>query len=248
MTEHVGAVTAVAGERAAADLPSAIIRLLVDAGLSEGDRISTEAELARTFGVSRQRIREALRHLEALGVLHARRGSGRTVARQSDLLFSMLVAGETPRSASAIINLLNVRHVLELGFVPAVVAAAGSDDVETLRALTTRMRVRAEGGDSFAVEDQDFHLALYAPLRNPLLDGLIRRFWELFTRLDDAGFDHLENALDVVQHHVNIVDAIDRRDAALAQFHMNAHFYDIVKIVSEAVGVREDDEVALPHG
>ena len=49
---------------------------IADGRLEPGDRLPPERELATTLGVSRGSVREALRVLEAFGVLAARRGRG----------------------------------------------------------------------------------------------------------------------------------------------------------------------------
>ncbi|MHB8191086.1 MAG: GntR family transcriptional regulator [Ferrimicrobium sp.] len=45
------------------------------------DRFPTEEELSHTYGVSRQTVREAIRHLEADGLVVRQRGRGTTVTR-----------------------------------------------------------------------------------------------------------------------------------------------------------------------
>src|SRR5215218_4459967 len=51
-------------------------RLMVERNLQPGDRLPSEAELAVVLGGSRRTAREALRSLEALGLVEARAGSG----------------------------------------------------------------------------------------------------------------------------------------------------------------------------
>ena len=107
------------------------------------------------------------------------------------------------------------------------------------------MAVRAAEGVSFAAEDRLFHQTLYAPLHNPSLLSLIGRFWDLFANLDERNFRHTESATDTVRHHINILNAVERRDVAFAQFHMNAHFYDVVKIVKESWQPREGSSIEM---
>ena len=42
--------------------------------------------------------------------------------------------------------------------------------------------------------------------------SLIGRFWDLFANLDERDFRHTESASDTVRHHINILDAVERRD------------------------------------
>lgn len=62
-----------------------LIALISRLGLKPGDRLSTEAELAELFGVSRPTLREALKLLEQQGVLRAVQGQGRFISAEGSL-------------------------------------------------------------------------------------------------------------------------------------------------------------------
>src|SRR6185295_14623991 len=59
------------------EVEARVRRYIVEHGLRPGDRLPTEAEWASSLGTSRVVVREALRGLEAIGVIEARAGSGR---------------------------------------------------------------------------------------------------------------------------------------------------------------------------
>jgi len=57
---------------------------ILDRSLQDGDRLPSEAELARQFGVNRSTVREAVRELQGNGLLGRRRwleAAGRPRAR-----------------------------------------------------------------------------------------------------------------------------------------------------------------------
>ena len=54
----------------------AVVRDIVEHGLHSGDRLPLEAEMVEQYGVSRESLREALRLLEAQGIVSIRRGPG----------------------------------------------------------------------------------------------------------------------------------------------------------------------------
>src|SRR6185312_1048128 len=54
----------------------AVARDIVEHGLRCGDRLPLEAEMVDHYGVSRESLREALRLLEAQGIVTIRRGPG----------------------------------------------------------------------------------------------------------------------------------------------------------------------------
>src|SRR5688500_20288124 len=57
-------------------LQTQIRKYIIERGLQPGDRLPSEGDLAGALGNSRLIVREALRALEAVGVLESRRGSG----------------------------------------------------------------------------------------------------------------------------------------------------------------------------
>jgi len=209
---------------------------------------STETEVTESLGASPQSARESLLQLETLGAVHARNGSVHTAARRSGLTAPALFSGDMPQTADEILNVLAMRQVLEVGFLSAVVSAIGDHHLRALRGVVERMQERVAEGVSFAAEDRLFHQTLFAPLHNPSLLILIGRFWDLFAELDERKFRHTENASDTVQHHINILDTVERRDVALAQFHMNASFYDVVKIVKDSVEATARSEGGVGGG
>src|SRR4029453_9200512 len=54
---------------------AALMERILDRTLREGERLPSETELARQFGVNRSTVREAVRELESNGLVARRRGS-----------------------------------------------------------------------------------------------------------------------------------------------------------------------------
>src|SRR5512142_2892406 len=67
-------------QRLQADLSSLIART------TAGDRLPSEPDLARTMGVSRATLREAMRTFEAQGLIRRRQGSGTFVVGQMPVI------------------------------------------------------------------------------------------------------------------------------------------------------------------
>lgn len=212
-----------------------ILELLKSRGLAEGDRIPTEAELAGHFAATRQRVRGALRHLEGLGILRSRQGSGRVLLGRQSHTLPALLNGSLERSPAEILDVLSVRQVLEVGYLPHVIAQIDEEDLEAISAALLSMEDRAGRGLSFSTQDRDFHQSLFRCLNNPVLQLLLGNFWDLFESVDESALVHTENTAETVAHHRRIYEAVERRDTPMAQFHMNAHFYDVVKVLEDMV-------------
>ena len=156
------------------------------------------------LGISLPSLREALKSLEALGVVEVRQGSGTYVGQFSldafveGLAFRIrLEASEHRRTIS---ELLEIRMILEQAYIRQIAAAATDDQVSALNELVDRMRALAGDGREFAEEDWRFHELLYRPVGNTILDMLVRAFWDLSSMfrsefnvapVDPAGFDEI---------------------------------------------------------
>src|SRR5689334_7344936 len=66
---------AIRAEPAYRKVAEALMGRILDRSLQDGDRLPSETELARQFGVNRSTVREAVRELQGNGLLARRRGS-----------------------------------------------------------------------------------------------------------------------------------------------------------------------------
>jgi GntR family transcriptional repressor for pyruvate dehydrogenase complex len=90
------------GNRAYEDVIAYVRNLLISGDLQPGDRLPGERDLADTLQISRPMIREALRTLEVLGVVSARRGNAPSAG-------TVVLAGPSP----ALATLLDMEFALE---------------------------------------------------------------------------------------------------------------------------------------
>jgi DNA-binding FadR family transcriptional regulator len=138
-----------------------------------GTLLPPEAELLGQFGVSRPVLREAIKLLEAKGMLEARQRRGTCITERS--AWNMLdadVLGWVARSGAdpeMLIRLTEVRMIVEPGAC-LLAAQAGTDDaVRRVEEAYLRMVAHVEHPQLFVEADHDFHLALLAACGNEYL-------------------------------------------------------------------------------
>jgi GntR family transcriptional repressor for pyruvate dehydrogenase complex len=189
-----------------------IAREITSGTLRPGQRLPPERDLATAFGVSRGALREGLRTLESVGLLHARVGKGRFVA---------VTTGDAPSVAlsawmqlQAIGDIITVRRLLEPAAVldmPATqVQATARSTADLLRQLR---QANARGATAEATRlHAQFHLALIrfgsARLLRVLLGSLIEAAnpaqHEIFLNRDAARYS--------IDRHIVIQEALEAGD------------------------------------
>ncbi|MDX1634007.1 MAG: FadR/GntR family transcriptional regulator [Marinobacter sp.] len=176
-----------------------------------GDRLPVEAALAKTLGVSRNTVREAVRVLAHSGMLETRQGDGTYVRARRD-------SGEIFRRIrrTAIFDQLEVRLMLE---TEAARLAAQRRSEQDLAAMTEALAGRGSAGDLDTKVDWDerFHQAVVRASGNQALMELYRYFAdsvrETIRRTEQD--QHLPEPSQA--DHEQLLDAIRQQDPAEAQ-------------------------------
>jgi len=135
---------------------------IVGGRLSVGDRLPSERELAHQFGVARTSVREALRVLEALGVIRARPGTerGAMMVAGSGNAFRDVLRFQLALQRVKIASLVEFRIVIESWAAGAAASRGTGGDMEQLRGLVVAMKEPELSPAEFLILDADFHLGI----------------------------------------------------------------------------------------
>jgi GntR family transcriptional repressor for pyruvate dehydrogenase complex len=205
---------------------SEIQERLLKGVLRAGDRLPPEGELAAQFGVGRTSVREAMKVLSALGVVAIRRGDGTFVASGDSfqllnpLEFALILERGDAR------ELLELRRVIDLGCCDLVVQRATKEDIDRLSNLAKQHKALVESGaapDVIGAKDIEFHRAFLGATRNRPMIKVGRTIWALFVQSILNADDPQPVTKKSVQHHVDIVCAIEAGDVEKAKEIIEAH-------------------------
>ena len=117
-----------------------ITEALVSGELKPGDKIPTETEFSENLGVGRNAVREAIKVLEAFGVLEIRRAKGTYVVEEyNDQLLNPLIYGLI-LSERSMDELLDVKIALSNSVTYLVLLNASDEEVAELRRLCDTFR------------------------------------------------------------------------------------------------------------
>lgn len=137
-----------------------------------GTKLPGETALAKSLGVGRSTVREALRALAGAGLVQARQGSGVFV-----IAASPKEDWPTKLRQAAITDVYEVRMLLEVEAAQLAARRRTDDDIAALRAASTARRTAGNAGNAAFVEaDIALHEAVVAAAHNPVLTGLFTEF------------------------------------------------------------------------
>lgn len=210
---------------------SAIASYIVANNLHADDALPPEWQLCRDLGVGRNALREAIKALEALGILEIRRGIGTFVASNSLIAFQQDLEFRSARSAHGdfrdIRELLDVREALEVGLAPRAVQSLSEDELHRLESIVDDMDRSADKGQYFPDLDYEFHRVLYEPLHNDLVSQLVRVFWKVFNDMDSQLPGPRYSPAAAAGWHRDLLRALRSRSALDSARAMRKHFQGI---------------------
>jgi DNA-binding FadR family transcriptional regulator len=195
-----------------------IKQYILDQGLSAGDSLPPETQLAQELGVGRSSVREAIKALQALGIVEVRHGDGLYVREYNLDPVLETVSYGMRFEESSLLELAQARIWLETAIIPDAIRKIGPEDVAVLESVIDRWQKGIQAGETdirfLTEQDKQFHRALYAALGNQTLLKLLEVFWTAFGNF----LLHYRNepVVDLSDHEA-ILRAVQARDPALAR-------------------------------
>ncbi|KPQ22827.1 GntR family transcriptional regulator [Halomonas sp. HL-93] len=190
--------------------------------LAPGQALS-EKELADTFSVSRQPVREAFIRLSEAGLVEVKPQRGTYVVRISQR--AVLEA----RFVREAVEVAVVKLAAEKGIEPAILTE--------LHDLLERQRrcVKPHDYDRFYRLDEAFHRTLSLGVKQHAAWKVIEEVRAQLDRVRYLSVPHSTPLERLVEQHANIVAAIEARDASLAEQAMALHLREILVSMPDLV-------------
>jgi DNA-binding FadR family transcriptional regulator len=215
------------------EVASQIRAAILEGTISSGERLPPERELARQFGVSRASVREALRHLQAQGLLSSRgRTSPLEMASPDEAAarFREALTHVVQLEQVSLPDLVELRIAVETTALARAAAAPVAERLEEARAALVTMERTEVRPAEFYQADVAFHVALVAASGN-------RALLLVMLAVKDAIRLHLDEALRsrsfakirprIVEEHRALLRSVERGagQAAATQLRQHLGFY-----------------------
>ncbi|MCG6892206.1 MAG: FCD domain-containing protein [Desulfobacteraceae bacterium] len=155
-------------------LAEQIVERIRSGKLTPGTCLPSQRELARAFQVGLGSVREAIKILNVMGYLEVIRGKGTFIAK--DVLDSAkgLSPFDKAMEAVSLAELMRAREVVECGAARLAAAHADAENIERLKAVTSRMRRDSGDLDAYYQNDFAFHLSVAAASNNPAICEIVK--------------------------------------------------------------------------
>jgi GntR family transcriptional regulator, transcriptional repressor for pyruvate dehydrogenase complex len=210
------------------NLPSQVARMISDEILAGrfqvGDQLPTERELAETFDVSRNVVREAIARLRFEGAVEPRQGSGVYVLGNKANV-ALRLDTEILRDKSLFANLFELRSILEVEAAGLAAARRGRKHLTAIGAALRRL-YDSQRTPQAVDADLEFHRAIarasdnvyVAIFVNFISEHVRASIAKANERVDAATREHINK-----EEHGAIYEAIKAKDVECARESMRRH-------------------------
>jgi DNA-binding FadR family transcriptional regulator len=216
--------------RASGEIVQQIERAIFAGELRPGDRLESERELADQFSVSRITVRDALRVLEARGLIRVKVGAtGGAFVSETNLdhvvgsISTMIALRKMTLS-----ELAEARTVVETATAQLAAERADAAAIQRLTEMVERGRKVVREQLPHTEASMDFHVALAEAADNELLSATVRAYRDLLMQTLHDMRD-VRSARVTQKAHEDILEAIRARDGEATRRLMLEHLQDFEK-------------------
>jgi GntR family transcriptional regulator, transcriptional repressor for pyruvate dehydrogenase complex len=207
---------------------SSISREIAQGRLKSGDQLPTEQQLALTFGVSRNVVREAIARLRSEGRIWSQQGRGAFVADEPNATV-LTIDFEALQQGDAFRSLFELRGILEVQAAALAARRRTEEDLSALEGALATMREAPYGSVTWLKTDLEFHKKVAAATGNAYMVQFLMFVSEKVREsiLASGNQQRSEDLAAVtLGEHQRILDAIAAGDADEAQDAMRAHLHN----------------------
>ncbi|MDN4495601.1 FadR/GntR family transcriptional regulator [Ureibacillus aquaedulcis] len=209
------------------------IRELIQEGkILPGDRLPGERELSSMLGCSRTSLREALRVLEAEGIIISKPGGGRFVQNVDQrLVMEYSFDPVDLMKTTSIMHFLEVREMIEPKIAALACERANEEDFLNMEKALLKVEAEREDFEEKLVRDSMFHLALAEATQNFVLVTTLETNLNMLQQIRLKTLLSPERIERSNAEHRAIYDAVKRRNPKEASEAMAAHLKQLRKNV-----------------
>ncbi|MET0164142.1 MAG: FadR/GntR family transcriptional regulator [Vicinamibacterales bacterium] len=194
--------------------------------ISAGEALPPERELVAQTGLSRGSVREALRTLVGEGLVQTRPGrfGGNVVTLPGKESMANAIAQFVRGRKLPLRTLQETREALEPALARLAAVHRTDEDLLELKSLHDDLIASVGNFQEFALANIKWHNAVARSSRNELLAAVLYSIsYGVAVSTMTEEYDTMDTRKQVIGIHSRIIDAIEARDADLAEQRMRQH-------------------------
>lgn len=207
----------------------ALLRSIASGELRPGDGLPSERDLGEQFAVSRTIIREALRVLQAKGLINVRSGRSAVVAAMPAShiteTIQLFLQGAQRQELLDPQKISEVRVILEVRMVELACERASVADLSLMQQAVDAMQATDEVEEASA-QDVEFHRLIASATYNALIVILLDSIGAVLVEIRRRSLTVAGRRERAVAEHQRILDALRARDVSGARQAMLDHLGD----------------------
>jgi GntR family transcriptional repressor for pyruvate dehydrogenase complex len=211
------------------EIVSQIIDLISRDVLKPGERLPSERELCKQFGVGRSSLREALRSLAVMGILDGRVGDGTFVSDNNERYLEKSLQWGLLLDRKKIQDLIETRLMLESQTAFLAAQRASAENIDEIEQTLRGMEASIQQPEKYLEFDVQFHLTIAQATQNSILYNLLnmtRNYLQTWIKgsLAEPSIPKAERrAILSVREHQKILQTLRKGDAEETQQAMTQH-------------------------
>ncbi|MGN1032390.1 MAG: FadR/GntR family transcriptional regulator [Intestinibacter sp.] len=222
-------------------ITNSIIDLIESGQWKLEEKLPNEIDLAQSFDVSRNVMRESMKILTSYGILDSKTGVGTFVSKSALTSISNMRFFESLKNNSSIDLLLETRMIIEPNLTYYATLRTNSEDLKKLKKLLEQDINKHHDSEFFHENDFDFHAELAHFSKNPILENLLITILEQLKESDYNKFNQYvpksvkDNSFN---DHLRILSAMENKDAELAKNIMYEHLSARISIIKSSYNTK----------
>jgi GntR family transcriptional repressor for pyruvate dehydrogenase complex len=217
------------------DIVNQLKTLILSGRLKEGNRLPTEREFAKQFGVSRVTVRQALTVLHEMGFVESRPGGGTFVSQGIRERILNPITATLLAEKELLDEPLEVRNLIEPQITRLAALRATGKNIRELERILTLQESKAHDGLPITEEDTLFHEAIAKSAGNSILIKLIQSLHHHLRASREQSLMTPSGNQRSISDHREIVAAIASKNSQAAYNAMVKHLSNVEQLISQSL-------------
>jgi GntR family transcriptional repressor for pyruvate dehydrogenase complex len=199
----------------------ALIRDVREGKLRAGDRLPTEVQIAKTLGVGRSSVREAISALEMAGIVEVSPRRGTALAHGVANTLTQELSAEITRNL--IRDFYELRATIESEAAGRAATLANEEQLRSIQLAHQKVLEKIDANKSWFDANTDFHLAVARASGNVAFVYALRAILKSYRGVRETINRLSSTPVEDIRDHTEILEAIEARDPQRAAAAMDRH-------------------------